>query len=463
MATPPNADQAIALNRFGLGARADDTAPADPRQWLLGQMDHYEAAPAAFASADTSAAIASQYREDRADLKADAKDDDADAKAAALKALRQKGQELYRTEVAMRVASALTTPTPFLERLVYFWANHFAVSADKPQVTILAGAFEREAIRPHVLGRFEDMLIAVERHPAMLFFLDQVRSAGPNSKLAERVERNGNKRKIGINENLAREIMELHTLGVRTGYTQADVTQFALALSGWSIGGLNAKTEGDETAGFKFRPPMHEPGPKTIIGKSYPQQGEGQARAVLHDLASSDATALHLATKLARHFIADDPPDEAVAALQAAFISSRGDLPTVYHTLIDLKSAWTPQPVKFKTPWEWTISALRGLGMTDVTDMPVAPMLNQLGQPVWRPRSPAGYDDIAASWAAPDALVRRVEVAQRLTRKLDIDPRQLAPRILPAVSTMTATEVGRAESLHTGLALLIVSPDFQRR
>ena len=336
MAIPPNADQAIALNRFGLGARADDTAPADPRQWLLGQISHYETAPAAFASADTSAAIASQYREDRADLKADAKDDDADAKAAALKALRQKGQELYRTEVAMRVASALTTPTPFLERLVYFWANHFAVSADKPQVTILAGAFEREAIRPHVLGRFEDMLMAVERHPgdAVLPRPGALGRAGQQAGRSASSATATSARSASTRTSPARS-WNCTRWASAPATRQADVTQFALALSGWSIGGLNAKTEGDETAGFKFRPPMHEPGPKTIIGKSYPQQGEGQARAVLHDLASSDAPALHLATKLARHFIADDPPDEAVAALQAAFISSRGDLPTTAESVVD--------------------------------------------------------------------------------------------------------------------------------
>lgn len=381
-------------------------------------------------------------------------------------AARKKVMAHYRAEVDMRVASALASPTPFVERLVHFWSNHFAVSAEKPQVRILAGAFEREAIRPHVLGRFEDMLVAAERHPAMQTFLDQSRSAGPNSKLAKWAAKRNARRKPGINENLAREIMELHTLGVRTGYTQKDVIEFALAMTGWSIGSMRADQEADSAGAYKFRPAMHEPGARTIMGKTYDQPGERQALAVLHDLAASEATARHIATKLARHFIADDPPTAAVESLAKTFFESGGDLPSVYGALIDREEAWVPRPAKFKTPWEWMISALRGLEPTNPFVMPVAPLLNQLGQPVWQPGSPAGYDDIAASWAAPDALVRRVEVAQRLAKRFgrDLDPRELGAKLLPgSLSEATAREVKRAESVQAALALLLVSPDFLRR
>jgi uncharacterized protein (DUF1800 family) len=458
------AEQAIALNRFGLGARADEPAPSNPKEWLLGQLDHYEAKPAVFASARESSRIAAEYAEGRNEMQ----DRDRAAKLAARKELRKKGQELYQSELDMRALAALATQAPFIERLVHFWSNHFAISANKLPVTILAGAFEREAIRPHVLGRFEDMLLAVERHPAMQIFLDQVRSIGPNSPFALRAAERGVHRKPGINENLAREIMELHTLGVRSGYSQNDVTEFALALTGWSVGMQRTAAASRKPGVFTFRPRQHEPGPRTIMGKTYdqPGEGQGQAQAFLHDLSSAEATARHIATKLARHFVADEPQAPAVNRLSAAFSQSGGDLPTIYRTLIETPEAWLPQPAKFKTPWEWTISALRGLAVKNLDGIPLAPLLNQLGQPVWPPGTPAGYDDIAESWAAPGALVRRVEVAQRMAAKAGngLDPRELAEKLFPGVlNEMTAREIGRAESAETGLALLLVSPGFQRR
>ena len=193
--------------------------------------------------------------------------------------------------------SALTTDSPFVERLVHFWANHFAVSVDKLPVIGLAGLLEFEAIRPHVLGRFSDMLLAVEQHPAMLVYLDQAQSIGPNSRAGELAAMRGGKQR-GLNENLAREIMELHTLGVRTGYSQADVTEFARALTGWTVSGLGrgpaARPIGGVPGQFVFADILHEPGARTIVGKSYDQPGEAQARAVLRDLAASPATARHL-------------------------------------------------------------------------------------------------------------------------------------------------------------------------
>ncbi|WP_245454934.1 DUF1800 domain-containing protein [Mesorhizobium sp. M9A.F.Ca.ET.002.03.1.2] len=456
MARP--SEVAVALNRFGLGARPEDEAPADPKSWLLAQFESYDANPAVFSGAPDSATLGDGY----AETMLEAKGADADAKMAARKTARQEAQALYRDEVDMRARAALATSTPFVERLVHFWSNHFAISAEKPQLTLIAGAFEREAIRPHVLGRFEDMLLAAVRHPAMLLYLDQVRSIGPNSRFANRAAKRGGKRKPGINENLAREIMELHTLGVRSGYSQADVTEFALALTGFSTGRAR---ERDQAGAFTFRPGLHEPGERTIMGKTYDQSGKRQALAVLGDLAAAEATATHIAAKLARHFIADEPPAAVVTRLAEAFRRSKGDLVAVYHALIDSPEAWQPAAAKFKTPWEWTISALRGLGRSDIGKPRLAPLLNQLGQPVWRPRSPAGYDDVAGSWAAPDALVRRVEAAQRLAAQSDdVDPRDLARKLFAgSLNELTVAEVDRAESRRTGIALLLVSPDFQRR
>lgn len=456
---------AIALNRFGLGARPDEAAPADPKGWLRAQLDRFEPRPAPFASLPPAGAIAIDYSRQRREVRSTA--DDA-AKKSARRELRMEMRGLYRAAVNARAETALVTPAPFIERLVHFWSNHFAVSADKVTVSPLAGPFEAEAIRPNVLGRFQDMLLAVERHPAMQLYLDQVRSVGPGSPFAARVAGRNATRKRGLNENLAREIMELHTLGVRSGYSQSDVTEFARAMTGWSVGGLGpgAGRDAAEPGAFLFRPQLHEPGTRTIMGKIYDQPGEEQAVAVLRDLADAPATATHIATKLARHFAGDAPPPPLVDRLAAAFTQSGGDLPTVYRALIDSSEAWAPAPLKFKTPWEWTISVMRGTGRTTLDGVEVAPMLVQLGQPVWRPGSPAGYDDIAASWAAPDALVRRVELAQRFATQIGqrFDPRTLAGKLLPgSVSAGIAAAIARAESVPTGLALLLVSPDFQRR
>ncbi|MEB2542744.1 DUF1800 domain-containing protein [Burkholderia cenocepacia] len=454
---------AIALNRFGLGARADEAPPADPKAALLAQFDHYDARPAAWAGEPDAVTLATRFANTRNAMTGD----DAAAKRATAQSIRRDGYDAYRGAVAARMNSALNTSTPFVERLVHFWANHFAVSVDKGQVAAYAGAFERDAIRPHVLGRFEDMLVAVEQHPAMQVFLDQARSVGPDSPAALRAQARDPSAKRGLNENLAREIMELHTLGVRTGYTQADVTEFARALTGWSIAGGRGAQPGDAAPGaFVFRPNLHEPGTRTVMGRTYDQPGEAQARAILRDLARSSATGRHIAFQLARHVVADNPPPALTERLARAFDASGGDLPTVYRALVDAPDAWSPVNRKFKTPWEWAVSSLRGLGWRDTGDLKAAPLLAQLGQPVWRPGSPAGYDDVAASWAAPDALVRRVEIAQRLAARTGdrLDPRTLGNTLLAgSLSAPTATALARAESATTSLALLLVSPDFQRR
>ena len=463
---------AIALNRFGLGARAGEAAPSDPKHWLTSQLSSasYQAMPPALANQPTSSALAAEFAERQSAIRNAANND----KQAVRKSYNEKLRDTYRAAVSARFLSALQTPTPFVERLVVFWSNHFAVSVEKPAVAMLAGSFETEAIRPHVLGRFEDMLVAVERHPAMQIFLDQARSVGPDSPAAERAAARNPDRKPGLNENLAREIMELHTLGARSGYDQNDVTEFARALTGWSIGAMggmgaqryNATANAAAPGQFVFRQQLHEPGSRAIMNRQYDQPSEQQALAVLHDLAASPATAQHIAGKLARHFVADTPPPALVDRLAGVFSATNGDLPSVYQVLIDSPETWSPVDAKFKTPWDWTVSSLRGLGRNDIGDMQIAPLLTQLGQPVWRPGSPAGYDDIAASWAAPDALVRRVELAQRFAARVGdtLDARALGNQLLAgSLSDATGSELSRAESAPTALALLLVSPDFQRR
>ncbi len=493
-------DAAIALNRFGLGARPGEAVPARPKAWLLDQFSSYQARPAALSEAPTSAAVAADLAEYQGQRRAmrlagtvapktaaepamaggspkPIDDGVDDAAKQARRFARREARDDYGALVGARTIAALTGPAPFIERMVHFWANHFAVSADKLTVVGLAGTLEMEAIRPHVLGTFADMLNAVERHPAMLLYLDQAVSVGPGSPLGQRVTQraaqNGMTRKVGLNENLAREILELHTLGVRTGYSQSDVTEFARALTGWTVSGLGrgpgaraAGTASGQPGDFVFVPAIHEPGTRTIIGRTYPAEGEAQAQAVLTDIAIHPATATHIATKLARHFAGDTPPPAMVARVSAAFLASKGDLPTVYRAIIESPEAWVEAPVKFKNPWEWSISSLRALGTTQIQPLAMVGLMNQLGQPVWKPGQPVGYDDIAASWAGPDALLRRVEAAERFAMRAGgtIDARALAPQLFPAsLSATTAQAIARAESPGQGLALLLVAPEMMRR
>jgi uncharacterized protein (DUF1800 family) len=476
-------DTAIALNRFGLGARPGDPLPSNPKAWLVGQFSRFQPRPEALANVPSRSEVIGQLadymaqarmaRANRqiqpASLGAGAAQPDKQADPLR-RFLRQSIRDDYLTMNAARLSSALTTDSPFAERLVHFWANHFAVSVDKLPVIGLAGLLEFEAIRPHLFGRFSDLLLSVEQHPAMLVFLDQAQSIGPNSQIGRLAAMRGGKQR-GLNENLAREIMELHTLGVRTGYSQADVTEFARALTGWTVTGIARGPAtrfigGRSDGSFAFAEALHEPGDRMIMGKRYTQQGEAQARAVLLDLAASPATARHVSTKLARHFAGDDPPQAMVDRLTRAYLASGGDLPTVYRALIDSPEAWALRPLKFKTPWDWSVSALRAVGQTELDPTVAAAMLRQLGQPTWQPGSPAGWDDIAASWAAPEALMRRVEIAQGIANRAgsSADARALAEKVLPgSVSDATRTAIARAESPQEGLALLLVSPEFVRR
>jgi uncharacterized protein (DUF1800 family) len=300
----------IALNRFGLGARADDPQPADPKRWLLQQLDRFEVRPQPLTQVPTRAAVVDQLAQylDAQRVAAQAKRQPLQASMSTApmpqpnatkqpdplkRYLRQSIRDDYVTMNAARVDAALTSGTPFVERLVHFWANHFSVSVDKLPVIGLAGLLEFEAVRPHVLGKFSDMLLAVEQHPAMLLYLDQAQSIGPDSPAGERIAMRGGKQR-GLNENLAREIMELHTLGVRTGYSQVDVTEFARALTGWMVSGIGrgpaARMIGGAPGQFQFAAMLHEPGARMIVGKRYDQAGAPQAGAGGRDLAAWPAT-----------------------------------------------------------------------------------------------------------------------------------------------------------------------------
>ncbi|MEL6737539.1 MAG: DUF1800 domain-containing protein, partial [Pseudomonadota bacterium] len=378
----------------------------------------------------------------------------------------------HRADVAARMRVAVTSPTPFAERLVHFWSNHFSVSAGKPGTPFEVGNHEFHAIRPHVTGKFSDMLKAAVLHPAMLLYLDQFQSVGPGSPYGERqrrrAERAGNNgRRAGLNENLAREILELHTLGVDGGYAQADVTEFARALTGWSVQGLGRvrRFAEEKPGGASYVALAHEPGTRRIMGRAYEDTGAGQAIAILDTLATHPATARFVCTKLARHFTRDDPAESLVARLESDFLNTGGDLGSLSRTLVNAPEVWEGDAVKFRQPVEWLTSVLRFTGVDDLSDNRINGFLRQLGQVPWGAPSPAGFDDVADSWAGPDALLRRVELADRIARNAPSDAvLKRAETAFPgALSDNTRTWLSRAESGSQALGLMLVAPEMMRR
>ena len=457
---------AIAANRFGLGARAGELASigGDGREWLLAQL---KGGPPALTDSTlrSSQQILASALDLRRELQAAKKAADEGTQNGALQKLPQFLKPIYVSEVTARLSAAVASDRPFVERLTQFWTNHFAVSIDKQFLAGLAGSFEREAIRPHVLGNFTDLLLAVETHPAMLLYLDNHLSVGPHSQLAERVEARQTERKIGINENLAREILELHALGVGGGYTQTDVTTFAEVITGWSIGGEGGRFASGEPGTFVFRPELHEPGTKVVLGRSYADEGFGQGVAVLRDLARQRATAHFIATKLTRHFIADEPPGAVVEHVADVFAHSGGDLPRVYRALIESREAWAQPLAKYKTPSDYIISSFRGLAVEPQGHAPLLPF-ELLGQRTWQPGSPAGWPDRSADWDGASALIKRIQWADAVGERLGSqrDAMQLAPQLLGAnLTDATRTAVSRAASAAQALTLLLAAPEFMRR
>ncbi len=477
MALDPKAQAALALHRFGVGPRAGSIAAiaSDPRGALLAELDRPGAGRISDADLLTSgvaARVAFAYQQaqraarqaERAAQPATApgsggapemKDQTPPASAPRPNPGPSVPQQIYLAEAKARIHAALAADIGFVERLVWFWSNHFCVSADKGNVRQICGAYEREVIRANVLGRFGDMLLAAESHPAMLIYLDNARSIGPDSMA-------GLRQKRGLNENLAREILELHTLGVRTVYTQDDVTRFANVITGWTV--VPFRQDALRGGEFDFNPRMHQPGAQTVIGKSYSDGGLEQGRAVLATLARHPATAKHVATKLARHFVADEPPPALVDRLAKRFLATQGDLKEVGKALVAAPESWEAPRAKLKRPGEWVVAALRAVGVTPAEIDPVMQAHNLLGEPLWRPSAPKGFADESAPWL--DGLAQRLDIANQFARRLgaDADPREVFEEALaPLASDETRQAITRAESRPQALALLFMAPEFQRR
>ncbi len=478
----PTLHTAIAAHRFGLGEARLDALQPDPQAWLLGQIGPADA-PRGDGLLSTRAALAHVAAEKAQRRLAKNPPPGTAADTLAEQVLAGHYREVTLADARSRFATAAATRRPFAERLHLFWANHFTVSLAKGSARGLVGAFERDAIRPNIAGSFEALLLASTTHPAMLRYLDNNQSAGPNSRIvaraARRAARNDETARItGLNENLAREVLELHTLGAATGgaayggwggYTQADVTAFARVLTGWRLG------QQDTDTAHVFDADWHEPGRKTVLGKSY-AEGPDALRQVLHDLALHPSTAKFIATKLARHFVADTPPPALVERLAAAYQRSDGQLGEVYRTLVRSPEAWEPQAVKLKTPEEFVVSTVRVLGTGERAVVGKAMRgdargddgraLQALGQRLHAAPSPAGWSDKADDWLGPDAVWKRVEWATRVADRVGsaIDARGLAEQSFgPWLTDTTRQQIDRAADGPQALALLLMAPEFQRR
>lgn len=528
---------AIAANRFGMGAKPGeiDAAASDPRGWLkaqikpdaalvsgdglktteqafqderdaqrmiVGQLGRPNARPQGNTRPQASPAAQSsdmQTANDQAGVQTGAQAGGQAGKGAQLRTPQQQARQMAQRqardelngEIDARTKHALETSDSFSERWARFWSNHFTVAAKNRQLIGLAGPYEREAIRPHVYRSFGELLGSASFHPAMLIYLDANKNFGPSTDAAKA-------RKVGLNENLAREILELHTMGVGSGYTQADVTEFARALTGWTVGGpqtMRLLAGGGLGQGRAFRQggfgagqgqafraslqqadaylgkavfvdALHEPGARTIVGKTYKAEGKLQAAAVLDDLARSRATAKHISTKLARHFVSDTPPDNAVKKLEAVYMKSGGDLSAMARACIDLDEAWGETALKFKSPDELLISVGRSAGQDAAFGRDARTVYASLAQQPFGAQAPVGWPDDGASWSGADAVMKRLQWANSVSQRIMVSgsPNDFLNRALgPTASEATRTAVSRAETAQQGFTLALMSPEFQRR
>ena len=425
-----------ALIRFGLGPRHGETPPRDPEAWLAAQLNGPDPVLAIPAPSVADGIRLLHY-------------DREDSRLRGAEPIRRVGA-MFAAEMTAITNNLLNTPVPFRERLVWFWANHFTVSLRfGGEIMALIPSYIREAIRPHVTGRFGDMLSAVMHHPAMLTYLDNIVSAGPDSLIGRKLNR-------GINENLARESLELHTVTPAAGYTQNDVTEYAKIMTGWT-------SEVREFSGFTFRADGHQPGPKTVMGRTFPAGLEG-GEQMLAFLAAHPMTHRNIATKFVRHFVADDPPAGAVRRIETVLHDTSGDLRAASLATAALPDAWKSL-TKIRSPAEYVFAVLRGLGATAFPATELGSALDVLGEPRFLAPFPNGYPDIAAAWTSGEALMRRVDwVFRQMPYYTALSAEDLAKELLGGLlSSETLNQIQHAASARDALTLLLTSPEFIRR
>ena len=470
-----------ALNRFGLGARRDERRKiSDARSWLKAQLDGGPpslrapegASPGAIGDALRGLRMLVQGSEQNR------------------REARQRLVEIATIETRTALTERVTTDRPFVERLVAFWSNHLCVSiGGKVQVAPLAGSYERDVIRAHVLGRFEDMVMASAKHPAMLMYLDNFQSIGPASQGAGAARRGGQQR--GLNENYARELLELHTLGVNGGYTQQDVQELAKILTGWTVGGIggpadrlaqrgnasrpnnrrgaagaDAAANANAAVSFAFQPLLHEPGSKTVLKERYTESDVQEGERAIRALCRHPSTAKFVATKLVAHFVSDEPSPAAVERVAGVFTSSDGDLRAVSRALVDDPDAWREETRKFRTPQDWLVAVMRAFDARDV-NVNMVGLLRQLRQPLWSPSAPKGFGDALQEWADPDSLLNRAELARTISKipgVAAVDPRALLEVVDVAAGDPLRGQIADGSiPASERIALAIAGPAFQWR
>jgi uncharacterized protein (DUF1800 family) len=485
---------ALAAHRFGFGPRPGElrSIASDPRGWVKSQLGPQRSPPpqiAALPPAEDDLLAFGRWLarrrlnggnaaglEERAERQGVSQEDL--RRLSVEEDFVENFRERATRAVGARLEAAMTTDRPVHERLVHFWSNHFTVSTAKPAAVALPPSFEKDAIRPNVGGRFADMLIASTKHPGMIVYLDNWLSIGPNSQAAQNPRRArrlpGGGRPTGINENLAREILELHTLGVSGGYTQRDVQSLAAIITGWTYERARLRDYISDAQGerngaqlFEFDTDAHEPGPKTLLNRTYPQTGLAQGEAALGDLARHPSTARFIATKLCRHYIADDPSGAAITRVERAFLDSEGDLRRTMEALVDSPEAWDTPFAKFKRPEEYAVSLLRAANLQALPPGAGIAALASMGQRPYSAPGPDGWADSADAWLTADLVWKRLEFAQTYAARVaraDVDPMNVGEACLgPLLSDETRTAVRRAESPAQGLAILFGAPEMQRR
>ncbi len=473
---PRSADLA-ALQRLGAEAWLESFLATQLRGSAGGQVLP-EAVQVRLQGLDTvslsQAALLQRYQEARRLARLDKAGDAAANGAAGVVSAQEARRELVRPILAQaaeqRLLRALHSSAQLEEQLLEFWFNHFNVFAGKGPVAALVGSYEREAIRPYIWGRFRQMLGATAKHPAMLFYLDNAQSVAPGFRPPARLGDEQVARPRGLNENYARELMELHTLGVDGGYSQADVTELARMLTGWTVdvrGALGRQGSGDL---FEFAPRRHDNGSKQWLGRPVTARGQAEGEWALDVLASHPATARHLSFKLAQAFVADDPPEALVAQLSRSFLASGGDLRAWVQTLLGSEHFWQREHLrsKFKTPYQFLLSSLRVLDAQPQDMQPLLGALAQSGMPLYGAATPDGYKNVASAWMNPEALSQRVQWLSRLNERIagvERGSRQggsLLKTLAPLLSEHTRSVLAQ-EPAELQLALLLGSPEWMRR
>lgn len=452
----------IAANRFAYGANPETIKAIghNPQDWLLAQLQSTTLAQlktvtqSLWTSSDALVQIQQYQRQKNQPKKNNIDKTDS---AEPLNEMVIDAKKTFNDKITalneLSVSQGINSTIPFYWHLVDFFSNHFSVSASNILMRALAPMLEIEAIAPNIFNHFSDLLLAVESHPAMLHYLNNVQSIGPSTRFAQK---RANK---GLNENLAREILELHTLGVKSTYTQNDVTELAKAITGWSVGDIKRK----ESAGFIFRERLHEPGSRTLLNKVYEQSGEEQGRRMLFDLANHTDTAQHVCTKLVRHFISDQVDPAIVQTMVNAWHITQGHLVKVITAMIEHPACWSQTSAKLKTPRELVISVCRSCSISNLRPN-VLKSLQTLGQQPFNAGSPAGYKDVEAAWSGPSAFLNRIEWVAHISRNIKYLPEQLANDTLgPLLEASTVKQMRQAESKQQALTLLLMSPEFQRR